>query len=249
MSSLALFRPSRRLGRWRVQRVGLSLAVLSILSLVLGVLAPSSTALAAAHVPSAPTHPMFFHSRTIVDSSVQSFHFFSSTEAAVLGGGSNLWLEQGPFGTVPPSRVLVDSTANSFQAISDTEFLVLEGGFLALLRAPSFAFGGRTYIDANVQGYQWLLDSKIMVLGDDGKLWLEFAPFGHFPPARVQVDGNVSSFQPISATEILVKGTDGKLWLEFGPFGHVPPNRLWVDDSVSSFQAIIDPETVRRDVS
>jgi hypothetical protein len=33
------------------------------------------------------------------------------------------------------------------------------------------------------------------VLGTDGKLWLEFAPFGTVPPARTQVDGMCERFK------------------------------------------------------
>jgi hypothetical protein len=36
----------------------------------------------------------------------------------------------------------------------------------------------------------------IFVLGTDGNLWLEQAPFGNkVPPARVQIDGNAFTFQ------------------------------------------------------
>ena len=93
MNRFARLRPSQLLGLLPTRRV--------VLCLVVGVLAPSATALAATHVPPAHTHiessSKFFHSRTLVDESVRSFHFFSSTEATVLGNDGNFWLELGPF--------------------------------------------------------------------------------------------------------------------------------------------------------
>ncbi|GHO90422.1 hypothetical protein KSF_004700 [Reticulibacter mediterranei] len=245
MSRCALFRSSCRLGLPSVWRVGLSLFVLS---LMVGLLAPSTPGLAHAHVPPARIH---------IDSDVKFFHFFSATEVAVMGNNGNLWLEHAPFGHVPPDRTLIHGGTDgavpvSFQAISDTEFLVRDvprsvflGDFseLLLFRAP-FGLANSTSIDDNVDGYQWLSDTQILVLGLDSKLWLEHAPFGlgHNPPGRLQVDGNVAGFQALSDTQILVLGKDGKLWLEYGPFGHVPPNRLWVDDSVAGFQALSDTQ-------
>lgn len=231
MNSFARLRPSQLLGQLPTRRVVLSLVVLS---LVVGVLAPSATAFAAAHVPPARTHlersPRFFSSRTLIDSSVQFFHFFSSTEAMVLGTNGNLWLEQGPFGTVPPQRIQLDFGTASFQAISDTQFLDLDSGVLSLtyLDIASHPYSlSSTIVDDNVQAYQWLsyigLSAfEILVLGDDGKLWLEQGPVSPVPPDRVQVDGNVASFQFLDLNTILVKGTDNKLWLEQGPFRSRP---------------------------
>jgi len=72
----------------------------------------------------------------------------------------------------------------------------------------------------------------VLVLGMDGKLWLEKPPFGNVPPARVQVDGNVKAFQGIDSQTVLVLGTDGNLWLEHAPFGNVPPGRTQIDANV-----------------
>jgi len=227
MSSCALLRPSRLLGLLPAHRVVLSLLVLSI---AVGMLAPSATASAAAHLAG----------RTHIDSDVKSFHFFSPTEAAVLGNDGNLWLEHGPFGTVPPSRTLIvgggahsfDLFVTGFEAISDTEFLVLEDA--TLFTNELFLKGPNTSpeIDEDVKGFHWLSDSEILVLGNDGNLWLERGPFDHIPPARVHVDANVTNFQAFSDNEILALGTDGKLWLEHGPFGNVPPSRVQVDANV-----------------
>src|SRR5690242_8235472 len=179
MSRFTHFRPRRLLGRLPAWWAGLSFFVLGP---VRGVLAPSPAALAHAHLPG----------RTHIDSDVKSFHFFSSTEAAVLGNDGNLWLEHGPFGTVPPSRTLIDggngfgSFVTGFEAISDTEFLILRD--TTLLSNDLWLQTPNTFaeIDEDVKGYHWLSDSEILVLGNDGNLWLEHAPFGnnHIPPAR-----------------------------------------------------------------
>jgi hypothetical protein len=94
----------------------------------------------------------------------------------------------------------------------------------------------------NPNTFQALSDTEILVLGNNGNLWLEHAPFGHVPPTRQQVDANVGSFQALSYTEILVLGSDGNLWLERAPFGHVPPARQQVDANVTFFQALSDTE-------
>lgn len=60
-----------------------------------------------------------------VDANVRAFQALSDTEAFVLGTDGNLWLEHGPFGTVPPTRQQVDGNVSAFQALSDTEVLVL----------------------------------------------------------------------------------------------------------------------------
>jgi len=85
--------------------------------------------------------------------------------------------------------------------------------------------------------------SHIFVLGTDGKLWLEQAPFGNVPPTRVQVDAAAFTFQSLDSQTVLVLGTDGNLWLEHVPFGKVPPTRGQVDSSVQAFQGL-DSQTV-----
>ena len=96
----------------------------------------------------------------------------------------------------------------------------------------------REQIDGNVQAFQALSDAEIVVLGTDGNLWLEHAPFrppGPVPPKREQIDGNVQAFQARSDAEIVVLGTDGNLWLEHAPFrppGPVPPKREQIDGNV-----------------
>jgi hypothetical protein len=82
--------------------------------------------------------------------------------------------------------------------------------------------------------FQGLSATQAYVLGKDGNLWLENAPWGHVPPSREQVDGNVAAFQALSATQAYVLGKDGNLWLENAPWGHVPPSREQVDGNVAA---------------
>jgi hypothetical protein len=59
--------------------------------------------------------------------------------------------------------------------------------------------------------FEALSDSEVLVLGQDGNLWLAHGPFGQqVPPSRQQVDGSVSAFQALPDTEVLVLGSDGK---------------------------------------
>jgi hypothetical protein len=55
-------------------------------------------------------------------------------------------------------------------------------------------FTSRTQIDGGVAAFQVLSQSQVVVLGTDGKLWLESAPFTKVPPTRTQVDANVKLF-------------------------------------------------------
>ena len=74
----------------------------------------------------------------------------------VLGTNGNLWLEQSPFGKIPPARTLVDETVFTFAALSDQTVVVLgTDGNLWIEQAP---FGkappSRTQVDGNVQSFQ-----------------------------------------------------------------------------------------------
>jgi hypothetical protein len=50
----------------------------------------------------------------------------------------------------------------------------------------------RTQIDANVMEFASTDVDNVLVLGGDGKLWWEQAPFGVVPPKRTLVDANVA---------------------------------------------------------
>jgi hypothetical protein len=102
-----------------------------------------------------------------------------------------------------------------------------------------------------------MANQQVFVLGSDGNLWLEEAPFGQqIPPFRIPVDGNVdldASFAAFDAQEALVCGSDGNLWLEEGSFGTVPlpdtsyppgpRSRAQIDGSVGAYWAL-DPGNI-----
>jgi hypothetical protein len=73
----------------------------------------------------------------------------------------------------------------------------------------------------------------VYVIGSDGALWLEQAPFGpaHIPPKRTPVDTSAMACSAVDANTIYVLGNDGNLWLEQAPFGpaHIPPKRTPID--------------------
>ena len=176
----------------------------------------------------------------------RSFQATPGGEVFVLGTNGNLWLEQAPSGTVPPTRVQVDGNVDSFQAMSDGEVFVLgTNGNLWLEHRP---FGTvpppRVQVEANVQGFQALSPTEVYVAGTDRNLWLEHAPFGTLPPPRVRVDANVQDFHALSTTEVYVAGTDRNLWLESAPFGTVPPARVQVDGNVQAFEGLSKTEAL-----
>ncbi len=172
-----------------------------------------------------------------------TFQALSTGEVFVLGTNGNLWFEEPPWGTVPPTRMQVDGNVQTFQGLSDTEALVLgTNGDLWLEQTPWGIPPTRVQVDGSVQSFQALSTSSVLVVGTDGKLWLESAPFGKTPPSRVQIDGSVRGFQALSTSSVYVLGTNGALWLEQAPFGTVPPARTQVDGSVQSFLALSTSE-------
>jgi hypothetical protein len=71
----------------------------------------------------------------------------------------------------------------------------------------------KTLVDRNVARFQPIDDENVYVLGTDGKLWLETAPFGNAPPKRVEVDVNVKAWRTVFTTgALLVLHTDNTLW-------------------------------------
>jgi hypothetical protein len=173
--------------------------------------------------------------RVQVDAGVKQFHQVANTNYIfVLGNDGNLWLEEGPFGKVPPARQQVDSNVRAFAALGVYAFLWVLGtdGNLWLERSP---FGkvppARVLIDSNVLAFQPLDLNDVVVLRDDGTLWLEQGSSG--TPTRTQIDANVMEFAATDTQNMLVLGGDGKLWWEQGPFGTLPPARKLVDTIVA----------------
>src|SRR5579863_1840455 len=103
-----------------------------------------------------------------------TFQALSTGEVFVLGTNGNLWFEEPPFGSVPPTRAQVDANVQTFQGLSDTEVLVLgTNGNLWLEQAPFGLPPTRVQVDASVQSFQGLSDTAVLVLGTNGNLWLE----------------------------------------------------------------------------
>jgi hypothetical protein len=184
-----------------------------------------------------------------IDFHVNSFQALSADQILVQGNDGKLWLEHGPFGTVPPARVQIDANVQSFHALSADQILVRgNDNKLWLDHGP---FGsvppGRVQIDANVASFQALSTNQVLVKGlFDNRLWLTHGPFGSIPPARTLIDANVDRFQALSADQVFVQGTDRKLWLTHGPFGSVPPARVQIDTDVKDFEALSSTQVAVR---
>jgi len=92
-------------------------------------------------------------------------------------------------------------------------------------------------IAPDVNAFQAIDTQNMIVLGNDGRLWREQAPFGVVPPTRQLVDTNVKQFyQGANPPDIFVLGMCGNLWLEHG----VASIRVLVDTNVRSFRALGD---------
>ncbi len=78
--------------------------------------------------------------------------------------------------------------------------------------------------------------NEAFVLGSDGNLWFESAPWGHPPPSRQEVGGHgVLAFAPINEnppSQVLVLGTNHTLWLNTLGQGTSAPQ---IDGNVAAF--------------
>lgn len=116
----------------------------------------------------------------------------------VLGNDGNLWLEHGPFGTVPPKRQLVAGSVKAFEfgPIPGSVFVLGTDGNLWIAKGLP---PGQPQVDSNVSGFEvfWDNPNMALVLKTDGNLWLEQGSwFGNVPTSRQQVDGNVALSPP-----------------------------------------------------
>ena len=76
----------------------------------------------------------------------------------------------------------------------------------------------RTAVDRNAASFVPIDPSNVLVLGTDGKLWLESGPFGHVPPSRVYVGSGIKAYKPVRTTgDLQVLRTDLTLWLYRNP--------------------------------
>jgi hypothetical protein len=193
--------------------------------------------------------------RTAVDRNVASFAPIDQSNVLVLGKDGKLWLESAPFGNVPPSRLYVDSGIKAYKPVRTTgEVLVLKADRTLWLYENPKALdltevGGHIHIpppvqiDANVADFYSYDGATVYVLGTDGHLWQESAPFGKVPPARVPVDVGVKAFTPVvnftPVFDLLVLGADADstLLMEGPPFGSLPPSATAVDRNVVQFSS------------
>jgi hypothetical protein len=60
----------------------------------------------------------------VIDFDVASFQALSADQILALGTDNTLWLEHGPFGTVPPGRVQIDAHVKDFEGLSSTQVAV-----------------------------------------------------------------------------------------------------------------------------
>ena len=85
---------------------------------------------------------------------------------------------------------------------------------------------------------------QAVVLGSEGNLWLETAPFGNIIQTlttRQQIDANVVQFWAMDQGTVYVLGSDLNLWYEPGPFGDVSKtiaNRSLIASNVNDFQPL-----------
>jgi hypothetical protein len=246
MNTIVVFRASLLTLLPRIARVGISVFALGM---ILSTLTPTLTAFASTHR---------FASRVQIDQNVPSGQFYplSSTEVLVMDRDSNLLLEEGPFGTIPPPSRLIDTGVTSFQALSDGTILVLKGDQSLWLELGPFGTPRprRVEIDSPVIAFQAVSPSVVIVQQRDTSLWFEPAPFGGTAAVRILIETrHVDAFQALSDTEVLVHTTEnpgdsfnnGSLWLERAPFGNIPAPRTLIDTHVDArFHAFSDTQIV-----
>jgi hypothetical protein len=147
----------------------------------------------------------------------------------VLGTDGNLWLEKGS----ASNRQQVDSDVRSFRAVGVCAFFWVLGTDGHLWLEVSL-FGTvppqRFLIDSDVLAFQPLDYNDVVVLRNDGTLWLNQGASG--VRTRTQIDANVIEFAASDTQNMLVLDSDRKLWWEKAPFRTVPPARTLIDVSV-----------------
>jgi hypothetical protein len=119
-----------------------------------------------------------------VDQTAFTFEALDNQTVLVLGTDGNLWIEQEPFGNVPPPRQQIDDNVQAMQALNIKVVFVLKVDGSLWLESTPFMWFTRQQVDANVRAFQALDVNTVLALGSDGKLWLEQAPFGNVPPGR-----------------------------------------------------------------
>ena len=175
-----------------------------------------------------------------VDGDVQAFQAYIPGSVLVLGTDGKLWYEYNLTGQVPPPRNFLADNVMMFEAVGQSDLFFLDRGRSLWLQQNAFQAGqpAPQLVDENVRAFhQWGLNESVWVLGTDGNLWLEYAPYGNVPPKRDPVDTNVLAFQPLSDTSAVVLHNDGKLVVVSGLFGEQAPIYANIATDVMEFVA------------
>ena len=111
-----------------------------------------------------------------------------------------------------PSNVAVERRSRGVLACAAAALGAVMLSAISEAAADSMSLGAAGPQNAN----------HIFVLGTDGNMWLEHAPFGEGIPRREQVDGNVRAFQGLDRRTAFALGAcqQGYVWREaFGANG------------------------------
>jgi hypothetical protein len=164
----------------------------------------------------------------------------------VIGSDGNLWLEQAPFGTLPPNRTPgpVDANAMACSGVdANTVFVVGSDHNFWIEHAP-FGPGNipplRTLVYTDALGCSAVDANTVYFLDSAGDLWLDKAPFLTLAADLTWVASAVGC-SAVDASTVYALDGDGNLWLEQAPFGTVPPAP--VDSNVVGCSAV-DASTV-----
>jgi hypothetical protein len=135
--------------------------------------------------------------RVHVDSAVKSFQAISPTaEVFVLDTSLHLWLERAPFGNVP-ARQFVMGGVLSFQALSASVVYILN--FFNVLYFEVAPYLGLLPIDSQVDSFEAVSATQVLVHSMNGSRWLDFGPFSPFVVSATRVPSIAKSAQPIPA--------------------------------------------------
>ncbi|MGA2292290.1 hypothetical protein [Bradyrhizobium sp.] len=141
------------------------------------------------------------------------FNAIDSTHVFVADRNNDLWLDQGPWGQIPPLRTHVDGNIGDFLAVdAETVYVLGQDGNLWLENAPfgtvplppcsetsgfGQGFSCRTLVASNVLAFDYFADGGgVFYIDGNDNLW-QASPL-------VQIDGNVYSFQPLSPEQSLM---------------------------------------------
>jgi hypothetical protein len=161
-------------------------------------------------------------------------------QAYVLDKDGNLWLEQGPWGTVPPTRQHVDGDVKKFQRINANQIYVLgtngnlwlENGPWGTVPPARTEIGGGAIADFEALGSNQ--GDHVFVLGTNGTLWLNTVNGGQRGKPVGGAPNVAFAVVPGTNNQLYVLAQDGSLWLNTVGNGTSGPN---IDGNVVAFDA------------